>query len=86
MINFQTDIEEIIAFIQCGSTVKSKTANYEKCLRSFTKKTNESFLDERAVAIEEAILTSKELQSAFEMLASFCPGCCTDKCEEYCKD
>lgn len=82
MINFQTDIEEIIAFIQCGSTAKSKTANYEKCLRSFTKKTNESFLDERAVAIEEAILTSKELQSAFEMLASFCPGCCTDKCED----
>lgn len=82
MIDFQTDIEEIIAFIWCGSTDKIKTADYDKCLRSFTTRTNETFLDERAAAIEKAIYISEELQNAFKILASFCPGYYTDKCVE----
>ena len=86
-MDYQTDINEIISFI--NEALPEEAADYRNCLDRFTTDINEQFLQERADYIKTQIEINKELQGAFTRLAVFCRGkekqC--DQCvvRKYCK-
>lgn len=81
MTNYQTDINEIIAFIECAHVDGLKADDYTECLCCFTRKTGEKYLDDRASYINDTITDDERLQSAFKLLAKHCPGKYSLSCE-----
>ena len=71
-MDYQTDINEIISFI--NEALPEDAADYRNCLDRFTTDINEQFLQERADYIKTQIEINKELQGAFARLAVFCRG------------
>ena len=89
MIDYFSDIKEIIAFINCAPYSNTNDANYKECLRLFTETTGEEFLDKRAEYISDSIANSKDLLSAFSKLSLFCDknkphGCESCVVKKYC--
>ena len=69
-MDYQNDINEVIAFI--NGAILYGVADYNECLSRFTTPINEDYLQERADAIKQAIVTNNELQMAFRRLAVQC--------------
>lgn len=89
-MDYQNDINEVIAFI--NGAILYGVADYNECLSRFTTPINEDYLQERADAIKQAIVTNNELQMAFRRLAvqcnedSVCESCIVRKyCNSYIK-
>ena len=81
MINYETDINEIIAFIECSVQFCEAGTDYNKCLDAITKCTGEEYLDCRAEKIRESIKTNEELEKALRKLEPVCDGRYEKKCE-----
>ena len=81
MIDYTTDIEEIIAFANCLPNENKSANNYDSCLAAFTQHVGEEYLDDRGKTINETIAGNKELQLAFSRLGSSCPGLYAESCE-----
>jgi DNA (cytosine-5)-methyltransferase 1 len=82
MINYKTDKNEIIAFIECGCKAFRKTKDYTACFKHFTKFTGEAFLDGRSGYLQKEIAYDERLRSAFNTLSNNCEGTYSKKCEE----
>lgn len=78
---YDTDIQEIVSFISCIKSEKAEPA-CDGCVKAFTQKTGEAFLDERADEVRNAISSDPKIRTAFELLASVCEGQYTSDCEE----
>lgn len=81
MIDYFSDIKEIIAFINCAPYSNTNNVDYNKCLCLFTEVTGEEYLDKRAEYISDSIANSKDLSSAFSKLSSFCDANTPHRCE-----
>lgn len=70
-MKFQTDIDEIIAFID-SVFADGQIEDFSKCLERFTCDINEAYLQERAKSITETIYLDDELRIAFGRLSAIC--------------
>lgn len=82
MIDYSTDIEEIIAFARCVKKDNLSTPNYSQCLSAFTQTVGEDYLDGRGEAIKSTILVNDDLCNAFTVLAQFCSGAYEGPCDQ----
>ena len=70
-MTYQTDIAEIVRFIECGvDTFPSK--DVEECVAKFTEATKDELLNERADFILGSLGQNFTLHDAFSKLSS-CP-------------
>lgn len=82
MINYQTDKNEIIAFVECGCSPSNNMGDYLACFTGFTKATGEPYLDERSAYLKKEIMHDIKLKSAFNTLSKDCNGVYSPSCEE----
>ena len=84
-MNYQSDLSEIISFIE--ESITEKTDDYAECLNRFTAEIDEDFLSQRALAVKDGIKDGT-LKNAFGKLATVCDGkeeSCTDcPVKKYC--
>ena len=72
-MDFKKDVEEIIAFIECGCPAGSEE-DYYACLERFTCITEDEFLNERAAYLFSECRHNENLEKAFAQLAHSCDG------------
>ena len=77
-MRFQSDISEIIRFIECGIDTPL-SEDFKDCMNRFTEAAGDTFLNDRAEQIISAISSDIELRNAFFKLASNCS-------DSYCHD
>ena len=81
MIDYATDINEIIAFIECSEHRADVAIGYDKSLNAITKHTGEGYLDSRAEELRENVKKNESLEKALRKLESVCRGRYEKKCE-----
>jgi len=81
MTNYTTDINEIIAFIECANQCTGAATGYDKCLDAITKHIGEEYLDCRADILREGVKTNESLEKALQILEPVCSGHYENKCE-----
>jgi|GEM_PF-3578118 len=80
MTDYYNDIKEIMSFINCIDAPTQTTNSFDVCLNAFTKKTGETFLDDRAELIVDIVSSGSELKNSFYTLSSVCTGYNYSKC------
>ena len=84
-MTYQTDIAEIVRFIECGvDTFPSK--DVEECVAKFTEATKDELLNERADFILGSLGQNSTLHDAFSKLSSSCSNdyCTSCPVKKYC--